>query len=64
MEPKRKTWGRETAAALLFVLCWTIYQGDVGLTEVIVWPITTYAAIAFGLKRVDQSDKMWSNPNV
>ena len=54
-----KTWGRETALALLCILCWTIYNENVKLTEVIIWPITTYAAVAYGLKRVDNSDKLF-----
>lgn len=59
MSKKTKTWGRETAFLLLSVLCWTVSQGDVGLVEVIIWPFTTYAAVAFGLKRVDDSDKLF-----
>jgi len=55
----RKTWSRETAAVLLAVLCWAIYQENTGMAEVIIWPITTYAAIAFGLKRVDASEGTW-----
>lgn len=54
-----KTWSRETALALLIILTWTVYQNNVEMVEVIIWPFTTYAAIAFGLKRVDQSDGMW-----
>ena len=57
-----KTWSRETAAILLVVLCWAIYQENVPLVEVIIWPITTYAAVAFGLKRADASDKLWGKP--
>jgi len=58
-QDKVKTWGRETAAVLLVVLCWAIYQENVPLVEVIIWPFTTYAAIAFGLKRVDDSAKLF-----
>ena len=56
---KVKTWSRETALLLLLVFIWAVYQNNVEMVEVIVWPIITYAAIAFGLKRVDQSDGMW-----
>jgi len=31
------------------------------MAEVIVWPITTYAAIAFGLKRIDESEGIWGS---
>ena len=58
-QPKRKTWSRETALILMAVFCWTVYSNNVGMAEVIVWPITTYAAIAFGLKRIDESDGVW-----
>lgn len=58
---KSKTWSRETALLLLAVFIWAVYQNNVEMVEVIVWPITTYAAIAYGLKRVDQSDGMWSS---
>lgn len=56
---KTKTWSRETALALLGVFIWAVYKNNAEMVEVIVWPITTYAAIAFGLKRVDQSDGVW-----
>lgn len=56
---KRKTWGRETALGLLFLLAWVVYQENVEMVEVIVWPFTTYAAIAYGLKRIDDSNGMW-----
>lgn len=59
----KKTWSRETAGILLAVLCWTIYQENVPLVEVIIWPFTTYAAVAYGLKRVDTSDKLWTKPS-
>jgi len=55
----RKTWSRETAGLLLAVFCWSVYQENVPLVEAIIWPIITYAAVAFGLKRVDSSDKLW-----
>lgn len=59
----KKTWSRESAWVLIFALLWCIYQENTPLVEVIIWPFTTYAAIAFGLKRVDTSDKLWSKPS-
>ena len=59
MKQPSKTWSRETAAILLAVLCWTIYQENTDLVEVIIWPITTYASVAFGLRRIDVSDKLF-----
>ena len=63
MSNSRKTWSRETAAVLLAVLCWAIYQENTDLVEVIIWPITTYASVAFGLRRIDVSDKLWTKPS-
>ena len=59
MPTKRKTWSRETAAILLAILCWTIYQENVPLVTAIIWPFTSYAAVAFGIKRIDDSNKLW-----
>lgn len=57
---KPKTWARETAGVLLLALGWTLYQENIALVTVIVWPILSYAAVAFGLKRVDGFDKLLS----
>jgi len=62
MNTDKKTWSRETAGVLLAVLVWTIYQENVPLVEVIIWPFISYAAVAYGLKRIDASDKLWSKP--
>jgi hypothetical protein len=48
-----KTWSRESAGLLLLILVWSIYQGDVALVTTIIWPILSYAAVAYGLKRLD-----------
>ena len=61
MPVTRKTWSRETAALLLAVLCWTVYQENVPLVTAIIWPFTTYAAIAFGLKRADESGRLFGS---
>jgi len=62
--PKKKTGSTESAWLLLGFLGWLIYQENTGLVEVVIWPFITYASIAFGLKRVDLSDKLWgSKPN-
>ena len=56
-----KTWSRETAGSLLLVLVWSIYQGDAELVTAIIWPILSYAAVAFGLKRLDGPDSLFRN---
>lgn len=59
-QPTVKTWSRETAVVLLGVLCWAVLgMQDVEMVQTIIWPFVTYAAIAFGLKRIDTSDKLW-----
>jgi len=57
----KKTWSRETAALLLAILCWTVYQENVALVTAIIWPFTTYAAVAFGLKRADESGRLFGS---
>jgi hypothetical protein len=57
--PKKKTWSRETALVLLGVLVWVIYKENVPLVSVIILPILSYAAVVFGLKRVDDSTKLF-----
>jgi len=44
-----KTYKREVATLLLMGLCWVVYQGDVEMVKVIIWPTFTFAAAAFGL---------------
>lgn len=48
----KKTWSRETALLLMGVLCYAIYQNNVEMVGVITWPILSYSAVAFGLKRI------------
>ena len=60
-EIKKKTWATETAMFLLLVLCWPIYQENVELVKILVFPILTYATLAFGLKRIDISDKLFKS---
>ena len=59
MKTTSKTWGRETALALMAVLIWTVYEDNTKMVEVIVYPFTAYATIAFGLKRAE-SIGVWS----
>ena len=60
MRTTRKTRGRETAFALLAVLVWSVYEDNVKMVEVIIYPITAYATIAYGLKRAE-SIGVWSS---
>lgn len=46
---KEKTGKREIALLLTGILVWSIYKGEVGMVEAIVWPILSYVAAASGL---------------
>jgi len=46
---KKKSYKREVAVVLLAGFCWVVYQGDVEMVKVLVWPTFTFAAAAFGL---------------
>jgi hypothetical protein len=55
-----KTFKREFGAIFVAVLCYQIYQGDVSMVEVIVWPFITFIAAASGLHIYD---KNFTGPN-
>ena len=59
----KKTGSTESAWLMLALLSYVVYQENTPLVEVIIWPFVTYAAVAFGLKRVDASDKLWVKPS-
>jgi hypothetical protein len=46
---EKKTYKREVAIVLLLGLSHVIYQGDVEMVKVIIWPFVSFAAAAFGL---------------
>jgi hypothetical protein len=46
---KVKTWKRELAVALILGLGAVVYVGNLEMVKVLVWPIFTFAAAAFGL---------------
>jgi hypothetical protein len=54
VEKREKSWKREVALALLIWLGYLVETKDVELIEILVFPIFTYSAIAFGLQ--------WYNP--
>ena len=45
----RKSFKREVAVALLIWLVYIVEVKDVTIIEVLVWPIFTFAAAAFGI---------------
>jgi hypothetical protein len=44
-----KTYKREIAVALLIWLAYVVEVKDANIVEVLVWPIFTFVALAFGL---------------
>lgn len=44
-----KTFKREFAAAFALILCWSIYNDNTEMVEVIVWPFVSYIAAVSGL---------------
>lgn len=50
-----KTWKREVAIALLIWFAYVVESKDAEIIEIIVWPVFTYSALAFGLQ--------WFAPN-
>lgn len=55
---KTKTWKRETAFLMLLGLAYVVSTGDVSMVEVLVWPIFSFAGLAFGLDVYAKSDGM------
>jgi len=49
MQNKIKTYKREVSIGLLLGLGYVVWTGDVSMVEVLVWPVFTFAAAAFGL---------------
>ena len=58
---KNKSFKREVASALVGMLMWVIYNGNVPMTEVIIWPILSFASIAFGMSWMDKSGRAFMN---
>lgn len=52
---KTKTYKREVAVALLVWFIYLVETKEANLIEILVWPVFTYSAIAFGLQ--------WVSPN-
>lgn len=53
-----KTLKREIAVALLVWLVYVVETKDASIIEVIVWPVFTFAALAFGLDWFNKSGGM------
>lgn len=51
---ENKTGKREIALLLTGILTWSIFQGDVSMVEVIVWPILVYVGGVSGVHMWDK----------
>jgi hypothetical protein len=51
-----KTYKRELAVALLVWLVYVVETKDASTIEILVWPVFTFAALAFGLDWFGKSD--------
>ena len=57
-----KTLKREVATALLAGLGYVVYTGDVEMVKVLVWPVFSFAGLAFGMDWYGKASN--SNPTV
>jgi hypothetical protein len=62
MVTKVKTWKRETAIVMLLGLSYVVFTGDVSMVEVLVWPIFSFAGLAFGLDVYSNANGMRNVP--
>ena len=53
-----KTYKRELAVVLLLWFAYIVEAKEVGLIEILVWPVFTYSALAFGLDWFNKSGGM------
>jgi len=59
----QKTFKREVAIALLLWLVYVVEVKDVGIVEVLVWPIFAFVTAAFGLDQYSKLQQPPKSPN-
>ena len=57
----KKTYKRELAVVLLIWFAYLVETKDINLVEVLVWPVFTYSALAFGIDWWGKSNGMQRN---
>lgn len=62
MADKPKTWKREAAALMMLGLSYVVWTGDVDMVEVLVWPVFSFAGLAFGLDVYSNGNGMRNVP--
>lgn len=58
-----KTFKREVAVALLIWLIYVVEVKDTALVEVLVWPIFSFAAAAFGFDQYSKLQQATKSPH-
>lgn len=53
-----KTFKREVGVGLMLGFCYVVYTGDHEMVKVLVWPVFSFTALAFGM---DWYGKVGSN---
>jgi hypothetical protein len=62
---KEKTWKRELAVVLLLWLMYVVETKDAGTIEILVWPVFTFAALAFGMDWFGKSSNgLWEGSTI
>lgn len=57
--PKKKTWKREIAAAIMVAFWYiVIWKENVELVKVLVYPVFTFTAFAYGLDWYGRTDRV------
>lgn len=59
---KNKTWKRELAVVLLLWFAYLVETKDENLIKVLVWPVFTYSALAFGIDWYGKSNSLRQPP--
>jgi hypothetical protein len=55
IEPsRRKTYKREVGVIMLSGLSYCVFQGNTEMVELLIWPIMTFNAGAFGMDAIAQ----------
>lgn len=62
---KEKTWKRELAVVLLLWLMYVVETKDASTIEILVWPVFTFAALAFGMDWFGKSSNgVWGESSI
>ena len=61
----KKTWKRELATVVMSLFWFVVLSGgSFELIEILIWPVFTFTALAFGLDWVGKSDGLFRSSQV